>query len=177
MVYGDSLSAAYGLSVREGWVELMARDIAPHRVINRSLSGETTFGGLQRLGRVLEKQKPDVFVLALGANDGLRGLPLAQTEANLSRMLGMARQSGARTVLLGIQLPPNFGGHLNRGYQAMFERLARKHQSELVPFMLDGFALDTRYFQADRIHPNAEAQPLVLKTVWPAIQKALNASR
>lgn len=177
MIYGDSLSAAYGLSVREGWVHLLSEEMGQVRVINRSLSGETTYGGLQRLERILRQQPPDVFVLALGANDGLRGLPMQKTEENLRAMLQLARAAGAKTVILGIQLPPNFGAHLNRGYEEMFRRLARQTQSGLVPFMLESFALDTRYFQADRIHPTAEAQPLILKTVRPAIVAALQKAR
>jgi acyl-CoA thioesterase-1 len=162
LVYGDSLSAAYGLARTQGWATLLQDRLKaggfPHQVNNRSLSGETTFGGRQRFARVLEQTKPSLTILALGANDALRGLSLEQTRQNLA---------------FGIQLPPNYGPVHNQRLQAMFKTLASAYPIGYVPFMLQGFATDESYFQADRIHPNAKAQPKILDTLWPAIDRQL----
>ncbi len=177
LVYGDSLSAGYGLSTQEAWPALLqARIISQglgYRVINRSLSGETTFGGLQRLERVLKKERPRVVILALGANDGLRGLSVDETQANLRRMIQLSQQADAKVLLVGIRLPPNYGPAASKTFEAMFARLAQSQRVGLVPFMLEGFAADETYFQPDRIHPTARAQPLILKTLWPSIEPLL----
>lgn len=141
------------------------------------MAGETTHGGLQRLARVLKADPPDTTILALGANDGLRGLSLQATEANLAKMIQMLQQAGSRVLLVGIQLPPNFGPAVSKAYDAMFPALARRYSTGLVPFMLERFALDESYFQADRIHPTAAAQPLILDTLWPKLRPLLTARR
>lgn len=181
LVYGDSLSAAYGLARTQGWATLLQDRLKakgfPHQVNNRSLSGETTFGGRQRFLRVLDQTKPSLTILALGANDALRGLSLAQTRQNLAFMIeqSLARQSAV--LLVGIQLPPNYGPVHNQRLQAVFKTLATAHPIGFVPFMLEGFAADESYFQADRIHPNAKAQPKILDTLWPAIEQQLQLTK
>jgi len=179
-IYGDSLSAAYGLSPSEGWGHLLEKRLSKSpawRVVNRSLSGETTHGGLQRFERVLGQVRPRVVVLALGANDALRGLSLAHTELNLRDMIRAARQAGSEVVLVGIAVPPNYGATYANQFQAIFPRLARAEGVRLVPFMLEGFATDLRYFQADRIHPNAAAQPRILDTIWAVLSPLLEQGR
>lgn len=180
LIYGDSLSAAYGLSPSEGWGHLLEKRLPKSpawRVVNRSLSGETTHGGLQRFERVLGQVRPRVVVLALGANDALRGLSLAHTEQNLRDMIRAARQAGSEVVLVGIAVPPNYGATYANQFQAIFPRLARTEGVRLVPFMLEGFATDLRYFQADRIHPNAAAQPRILDTIWAVLSPLLEQGR
>jgi acyl-CoA thioesterase I len=180
LIYGDSLSAAYGLSASEGWVHLLERRLPKSpawRVVNRSLSGETTHGGQQRFERVLGQVRPRVVVLALGANDALRGLSLSHTEQNLRDMIRAARQAGSEVVLVGIAVPPNYGATYANQFQAIFPRLAKAEEVRLVPFMLEGFATDLRYFQADRIHPNAAAQPRILDTIWAVLSPLLEQGR
>jgi acyl-CoA thioesterase-1 len=181
LVYGDSLSAAYGLARNQGWATLLQDRLQatgfPHQVNNRSLSGETTFGGRQRFVRVLGQTKPGLTILALGANDALRGLSLEQTRQNLAFMIeqSLARQSAV--LLVGIQLPPNYGPVHNQRLQTMFKALASAYPIGYVPFMLQGFATDESFFQADRIHPNAKAQPKILETLWPAIERQLSETK
>lgn len=180
LIYGDSLSAAYGLSPAEGWGHLLEKRLPKSpawRVVNRSLSGETTHGGLQRFERVLGQVRPRIVVLALGANDALRGLSLAHTEQNLRDMIRAARQVGSEVVLVGIAVPPNYGATYANQFQAIFPRLAKAEGVRLVPFMLEGFATDLRYFQADRIHPNAAAQPRILDTIWAVLSPLLEQGR
>jgi len=180
LIYGDSLSAAYGLSPSEGWGHLLEKRLSKSpawRVVNRSLSGETTHGGLQRFERVLGQVRPRVVVLALGANDALRGLSLSHTEQNLRDMIRAARQAGSEVVLVGIAVPPNYGATYANQFQAIFPRLAKAEEVRLVPFMLEGFATDLRYFQADRIHPNAAAQPRILDTIWAVLSPLLEQGR
>jgi acyl-CoA thioesterase-1 len=177
LVYGDSLSAAYGLARNQGWATLLQDRLRaagfPHQVNNRSLSGETTFGGRQRFLRVLDQTKPGLTILALGANDALRGLSLDQTRQNLAFMIEQSLAKGSSVLLVGIQLPPNYGPVHNQRLQAIFKALASKYPIGHVPFMLQGFATDESYFQSDRIHPNAKAQPKILDTLWPAIEQQL----
>ena len=177
LVYGDSLSAAYGLARTQGWATLLQDRLKaggfPHQVNNRSLSGETTFGGRQRFARVLEQTRPSLTILALGANDALRGLSLEQTRQNLAFMIEQSLAKQSAVLLVGIQLPPNYGPVHNQRLQAMFKALASAYPIGYVPFMLQGFATDESYFQADRIHPNAKAQPKILDTLWPAIDQQL----
>lgn len=181
LVYGDSLSAAYGLSRAQGWAALLQDRLRaagfPHQVINRSLSGETTFGGRQRFLRVLGQTKPQLTILALGANDALRGLSLEQTRQNLAFMVQNALSRQSSVLLVGIQLPPNYGPVHNQRLQAVFQGLATEYPVGYVPFMLQGFATDESYFQADRIHPNAKAQPKILDTLWPGIQQQLQSKK
>ncbi|WP_215778033.1 arylesterase [Paludibacterium sp. B53371] len=170
MVFGDSLSAAYGLSPSQGWVALLARDLAPkHKVVNASLSGETTAGGLSRLPQALATHKPDWVILELGANDGLRGLPLPAMQANLQRMIRLSRQAHANVLLIGIALPPNYGPDYTRAFHAVYDRLARELKLSYVPQLMAGFAGDLSRFQADGIHPAASAQGQMMQTVRQAL--------
>jgi acyl-CoA thioesterase I len=177
LVFGDSLSAAYGLSPEEGWVALLARRLQAqgygYQVVNASVSGETSEGGLGRLPRALELHRPATVILELGANDGLRGLPVAATRDNLARMVQLARATGARVLLVGIRIPPNYGPRYTEEFAAVFPALANQYHLPLVPFLLEGVALDTARMQADGLHPNARGEPQVLDTVWPYLQPLL----
>lgn len=180
MIYGDSLSAAYGLPTSLGWATLLQKRLEaekfPHQVVNRSLSGETSFGGLQRLPAALKRQRPAVTLLALGANDGLRGLSMAQTEKNLEQIILQLKQAGSRVVLLGIRLPPNYGPQSAKDFERLYRSLALRHNTALVPLLLAGFETNESFFQADRIHPNANAQPLMLENLWPTLRPLLGPS-
>jgi acyl-CoA thioesterase-1 len=177
LVFGDSLSAAYGLRADQGWVALLQKRLQSegygYRVVNASVSGETTAGGLNRLQRALDQHKPELVVLELGANDGLRGLPVKDARANLAAMLATIRKAGARALLVGIVIPPNYGQKYTQAFSAMYPDLARDARLPLVPFLLDGFALDSRYMQEDGLHPNAAGQPLALGNVWKHLQPLL----
>lgn len=177
LVYGDSLSAAYGLRADQGWVALLQKRLAAqgygYRVVNASVSGETTSGGRNRLARALEQHRPELVILELGANDGLRGLPVAAARGNLSAMIRDITAGKARTLLVGIQVPPNYGPLYTRSFNAMYGELAREHKLPLVPFLLDKVALETRFMQSDGLHPNEQGQPLLLETVWPHLQPLL----
>lgn len=181
LVYGDSLSAAYGIPREAGWVALLERRLASHepawRLVNASVSGETTAGGRARLPAVLARHRPDLVILVLGANDGLRGLPVKQAEANLAAMALAARARGARTLLVGMRLPPNYGSAYANQFQVVFGRVAKKHKLPLAPFLLDGIATRPELFQADGLHPTAEAQPRLLDNVWRELAPMLSVSR
>lgn len=177
LVMGDSLSAAYGISAAQGWVSLTAQKIAKEkpgwRVVNASISGETSAGGAARIAAELRRHKPAVVVIELGANDGLRGLPLAQTRANLEKMILAAKASKARVLLIGMRLPPNYGPDYTRGFERAFRELSQRHGTAFLPFLLEPMALDDRAFQADRLHPTAAAQPKLRDHVWPALSPLL----
>ncbi len=180
LVVGDSLSAEYGLQRGSGWVALMEKRLAAEkidaRVVNASISGDTTSGGRSRLPALLSQHKPSHVVLELGANDALRGLPLEMTQANLSAMVQAAQKAGAQVLVVGIQLPPNYGRDYGNRFAALFEKVASEHKAALVPFLLKGVAdIDDaqRLFQADRIHPNEQAQERMLANVWPHLRKIL----
>jgi acyl-CoA thioesterase-1 len=177
LVYGDSLSAAYGLRADQGWVALLEKRLESqgygYRVVNASVSGETTSGGKTRLARALAQHRPEIVILQLGANDGLRGLPVPGARSNLAAMIAAIKSSGARTLLVGIQMPPNYGMQYARSFNAMYGELAREHKLPLVPFLLDKVALDARFMQADGLHPNALGQPRVFENVWPQLQPLL----
>jgi acyl-CoA thioesterase-1 len=177
LVFGDSLSAAYGIAQARGWVALLEarlkRGRADYSVVNASISGETTAGGRSRLKSALARHKPSVVVLELGANDGLRGLPIAAMQENLSAMIRDAHAAGARVVLVGMRLPPNYGPDYTEAFEAAFAELAKRHKTALVPFLLEGFAEKPELFQADRIHPTEAAQPLMLDRVWQALRPLL----
>jgi acyl-CoA thioesterase I len=178
LVYGDSISAAYGLkNVGDGWVELLRTRLKEqgyvYQVVNASVSGETTAGGLARLPRALQVQHPKVLVLELGGNDGLRALPIAQMRANISQMIDLAAAAGAKVLLLGMRMPPNYGPEFTEQFHAVFTGLAREKKTALVDFLLDGTALDPNLIQADDIHPNVAAQPILLNNVWPALKPLL----
>ncbi|MDM0112189.1 arylesterase [Variovorax sp. J22R133] len=180
LVVGDSLSAEYGLKRGDGWVPLMQRRIAeqkiPATVVNASISGDTSSGGRARLGALLAQEKPTHVVLELGANDALRGLPLQGTQENLTQMTRAAQAAGAKVLIVGIQVPPNYGSDYTRRFEAMFAQVASSTKAALVPFLLKGVADApdaASLFQADRIHPTAAAQARMLDNVWPELQKLL----
>jgi acyl-CoA thioesterase-1 len=177
LVFGDSLSAGYGIDVREGWVALLQQRLKaqgyPHTVVNASVSGETTAGGRTRLTGALQRHRPQLVILELGANDGLRGLSLTQTRDNLAAMVRTAQQAGARVLLVGIHLPPNYGPAYTRKFHDIFGELARRYQTGLVPFLLEGVALDRTLMQPDGLHPRATAQARILDNVWPSVEPLL----
>ena len=177
LVLGDSLSAEYGLARGTGWVPLLEKRLKTEKVeatiVNASISGDTTSGGRARLQPLLDKHKPDVVVLELGANDALRGLPVAATEDNLRAMIASAQKIGARVLLVGMQIPPNYGSDYTRRFAALFPRLASEHKVPLVPFFLAPLMERPELFQSDRLHPTAEAQPILLESIWPRLQPLL----
>ena len=177
LVLGDSLSAGYGVKVDATWVALLERRLARqgygYRVVNASISGETTGGARARLPRTLELHKPAIVVLELGGNDGLRGLPLKQVRSNFEYMIEAARAAKAEVVLVGMRMPPNYGPQYADSFHALYGELAKKYDVPWVDFFLDGVALDDNLMQADGIHPNAAAQPKLLDNLWPALSKVL----
>ena len=177
LVWGDSLSAGYGLRAQQSWPSLLGERISaarlPHKVVNASISGETTAGGLARLPAALETHKPSVVVIELGANDGLRGLPVRAMAANLQAMIDASRKAEAQVLLVGMRMPPNYGPDYTTRFEASFRDLAKANRLRLVPFMMEGFADQRHYFQADGIHPVAEAQPLILDTIWRELKPLL----
>ena len=176
LVMGDSLSAAYGIERQAGWVSLLATRLAGEaRVVNASISGETTRGGATRLPELLRQHTPAIVLLELGGNDGLRGLPPGQMRANLAAMIEASRAAGAEVLLLGIDIPPNYGRAYRDAFTAVYTRLAEAYELPLVPFLLEGVALEEELMQADGIHPTAAAQPRILENVWPALAPLLRA--
>ena len=180
LVVGDSLSAEYGLARGTGWVALLEKKLVADKiaatVVNASISGDTTSGGRSRLAPLLARHQPTLVVLELGGNDALRGLSLTMTEANLDAMAQAARQAGARVLLVGMQMPPNYGARYAEQFAAIYTDVARKRKAALVPFLLKGVADapdPLKLFQADRIHPNAAAQPTLLANVWPVLKGLL----
>jgi acyl-CoA thioesterase-1 len=177
LVYGDSLSSAYGMPERSGWVALLGqrlqREHPDYNVANASISGETTAGGLARIAKVLERERPAIVILELGGNDGLRGLPLAAMKKNLSAMIEQAQKGGARVLLVGSRVPPNYGDAYAQAYAQAFAELAKRHRTALVPDLFEGFGEKIELFQPDRIHPTAAAQPALLKNVWEALAPLL----
>ena len=177
LVYGDSLSTAYGISQKDGWVSLLGERLkqrgSDYIVVNASISGETTSGGAARIGDALERFRPDVVVLALGGNDGLRGLPVAEMKANLARIIRAAQARKARVLVVGMRIPPNYGRKYTEEFFRAFADVARGEKAAYVPFLLDGIGEHRELFQADQIHPTAAAQPLVLDTVWKGLEPLL----
>ncbi|KFN51658.1 hypothetical protein N790_04345 [Arenimonas malthae CC-JY-1] len=177
LVMGDSLSAAYNLAPEQGWVALLGKKLQTSHpgwtVANASISGETTAGGASRIAAELARHRPAVVVIELGANDGLRGLDLAQTRANLERMITAAKQAGARVLLVGMRLPPNYGPQYTQGFERNYAELAKAHGAALLPFLLEPIATEREAFQADNLHPVAEAQPRLRDHVWPALEPLL----
>ena len=178
LVVGDSLSAGYGIEIRDGWVTLLQQRLIkqgyPHLVVNASISGDTTSGGRTRLPNALKRHRPQIVILELGGNDGLRGLPLRETRANLDAMIKAAQSVGARVLLVGIHIPPNYGPEYTGKFHAIYHDLARSHGTALIPFLLDGVALTPGSMQPDGIHPRAGAQPRLLDNVWPHLEPLLN---
>ena len=174
LIYGDSISASYGMDIEQGWVSLLDKRLAKrapgkHQVINASVSGETTAGGLRRLPALLKQHTPDVVVLELGGNDGLRGQPPKLMERNLATMIRLSQQAGARVVLLGMKIPPNYGKAYTDAFSAVFPKVAKAGNITLLPFFLDGVGGVPELMQKDGLHPNAKAQPKLLEQAWPLI--------
>ena len=171
LVLGDSLSAEYGLARGTGWVALMDQKLKKEKIdvaiVNASISGETTSGGRSRLPALLSQHKPDVVVIELGANDGLRGQPVAAAQANLKSMIEMSHKNKARVLLVGMRMPPNYGRAYTESFFGMYKGLAKQFKAPLVPFMLEGVADQPKLFQSDRLHPSAEAHPIILANIWP----------
>lgn len=179
LVFGDSLSAAYGLQTEQGWPALLAQRLnterLPYLVVNASVSGETTAGGLSRLNQALQQHKPKVMILALGANDGLRGLPVNAMQKNIRNMLTLAKQHQVTVLLVGMKIPPNYGPQYTQAFHQSFPALAQQFNLHLVPFLLENVAGNPALNQEDGIHPTAQAQPIVLENVWPQLKKTLKA--
>lgn len=178
LVWGDSLSASYGMDEHQGWVALLQEKLTAEglhgwRVINGSVSGETTAGGLARLPAMLASTSPDIVILELGGNDGLRGLPVPTIRENLAQMIELSQGAGARVLLSGIQIPPNYGPRYTGPFYAQYTELAQQYGLALIPFLLDGIAEDAEFMQDDGIHPTAEAQPLIVEIVWPVLNQLM----
>ncbi len=177
LIFGDSLSAGYGLASAEGWASLLEARLRegklPWRVVNASVSGETSAGGATRIDAALHDHQPAIVIIELGANDGLRGLPVAQMQANLARIIDASQRMRSRVVLIGMQMPPNYGARYTQAFAASYADLAARSRVALVPFMFARFANRRELMQADGLHPTREAQPLILDTVWPILRPLL----
>ncbi len=177
LVFGDSLSAAYGIAERHGWVALLSerlrKEQLDYSVVNASISGETTRGGLSRLGKVLADHEPAVVIIELGGNDGLRGLPVAEMKRNLGALIVQSKKAGARVLLVGTRMPPNYGEDYTRAFESALADLASEHRVAFAPELTAGIGTQLQYFQTDRLHPNEAAQPLLLETVWKALRPLL----
>jgi len=178
LVMGDSLSAGYNMAARDGWVSLLGDRLAQERpgwhVVNASISGETSAGGSSRIVGEVLRHHPDVVVIALGANDGLRGLPLRETRRNLARMVGASQHVGAKVLLVGMRMPPNLGADYTAGFEKNYRDLSQLFGTALLPFLLEPIALDRNAFQDDNLHPTAASQPKLLDHVWPALEPLLD---
>ncbi len=177
LVFGDSLSAGYGLASGEGWAWLLERRLQEaslrYQVVNASVSGETSAGGATRIEAALREHQPRLVIVELGANDGLRGLPIAQMQANLARIIEASQRARARVLLIGMRLPPNYGVRYTESFAAAYPALAQRYHSALVPFMFERFSTRRDLLQDDGLHPTREAQPLILDTVWPVLRPLL----
>jgi acyl-CoA thioesterase-1 len=180
LVLGDSISAGYGIKLSQGWVSLLEQRLLangfPHRVVNASISGDTSRGGLARLPDALDRHRPNLVILELGGNDGLRGLNLRELEKNMAAMIELSQQSGARVLIAEMRIPPNYGPRYTEKFQALFRELAERYQATLIPFMLNGVATNPALMQQDGIHPRANAQPVMLNNVWRALEPLLKTS-
>lgn len=176
-MFGDSLSAAYGIAQARGWVALLGERLKRERpdyiVVNASISGETSGGGASRIQKTLQQHKPSIVVLELGANDGLRGLPVLQMKQNLAKIIDEAQKSGARVLLVGMKLPPNYGPDYTAAFESAYGELAKRYKTALIPFLLEDFAEKPELFQPDRVHPTEAAQPLMMERVWKALRPLL----
>lgn len=177
LLVGDSISAAFGLEIDQGWVRLLEQRLAeedlPYAVVNASVSGDTTAGGLARLPALLAEVEPELVVIELGGNDGLRALPVTNMQQNLSAMVALSREAGAEVILLGMRIPPNYGPRYSKAFEQAFVAVAEEHGVPLVPFLLEGVGGVKGMMQSDGVHPTAAAQPLLLDNAWPAIKQAL----
>jgi acyl-CoA thioesterase-1 len=173
LVFGDSLSAAYGIPPEQGWVALLTQRLKAqgygYQIVNASVSGETSSGGRERLPRALQLHQPGIVLLELGGNDGLRGLPLEELRANLAAMVQLAQAAGAQVLLVGMRIPPHYGPRYTDGFARVFPDVASQYHVPLVPFMLQNVALDPQRMQQDGVHPNARGEPPVLETIWPQL--------
>lgn len=178
LVFGDSLSANYGLAVESGWVSLLQQRLTQknyaYRVLNASISGETTSGGLSRIDSALAAHQPTIVIIELGTNDGLRGLSLQATRDNLDAMIRACRASKAKVLLVGMRLPPNYGAAYSERFSMLYPALAKKHHIALTPFLLEGIAEKRELFQADNLHPTAAAQPIILENIWKHLKPMLD---
>lgn len=178
LVYGDSLSAAYGLKRSQGWVALLQKKLAAqhyqYTVINASMSGETTSGGLSRISNTLTKTKPNIIIIELGANDGLHGLPVKEMKANLDAIIKQSKKTNSKVLLIGMKIPPNYGPQYTEAFSEAYAQLSQQHQVALVPFMLDNIAAKPTLIQDDGLHPNALAQPILLDNIWSTLQPLLS---
>jgi len=177
LVYGDSLSSAYGMPTQQGWVALLEESLkqehGDYSVANASISGETSAGGLARISKTLERETPSIVILELGGNDGLRGLPVAAMKKNLAAIIDRAQKAGAKVLLVGMRMPPNYGEAYNKAFEQAFADLAKEYKTAFLPFLLEGFGDKAELFQPDRIHPTETAQPVVLKNVLRALAPLL----
>jgi acyl-CoA thioesterase-1 len=177
LVFGDSLSAAYGIRPEQGWVALLTQRLQTqeygYQIVNASVSGETSSGGLERLPRALQLHQPQIVILELGGNDGLRGLPVSDMRENLGQMVRLSQAAGARVLLVGIRVPPNYGARYTEEFARVFPQLAAEYHLPLVPFLLEKVALDPSRMQQDGTHPNAAGEPQVLETLWPYLKPLL----
>ena len=180
LILGDSLSAGYGIDVDQSWAELLQQRLETqgyeHQVVNASISGETTEGGVERIDDAIERFSPSVVVLELGGNDGLRGFPPSRMKNNLETMITKSKAAGANVALLGIRIPPNYGSRYTQAFEAVFADLAEEYDLPWIDFFMDGVALDEELMLPDGIHPNAKAQPVLLDNAWPVIKQALQTS-
>ncbi len=170
LVLGDSLSAAYGIQVDEGWVALLRQKLPGHRIVNASISGETTDGGVNRLPALLQKHKPDIVIVELGGNDGLRGFQINRIRDNLTALVQMSQSAGAEVLLVGMKIPPNYGLRYTSEFHDSYAQTAKRFDTALLPFLLEGVATDPGLMQEDRIHPNAKAQAQLLENIWPYLE-------
>ncbi|MCB1645224.1 MAG: arylesterase [Pseudomonadales bacterium] len=178
LVYGDSISAAYGMEVEQGWVHLLAQHLGSlspdYNVINASVSGETTGGGLVRLPKALDIHQPDLVILELGGNDGLRGYPIDKISANLDSMVSLIKETNTPVLLIGMVLPPNYGRRYTTAFENVFSEVAARNNLPFVPFLLNGVATQESLLQRDGIHPKPEAQPMLLNDIWQALAVLLD---
>lgn len=177
LIVGDSLSAAYGIPQQQGWAALLQKKLQlknyRYDVVNASMSGETSSGGASRINTALQKTKPAIVILELGANDGLRGLPVNEMITNLSNIIRQSKQSGAKVLLIGMQIPPNYGPKYSEAFSQSYQRLSQEHKIPLVPFMLKNIAVQPDLIQQDGLHPNVLAQPMILENIWPQLKLLL----
>lgn len=178
LIVGDSLSAGYGLAIQDNWPSLLQERLAeasyPHRVVNASISGDTTSGGLARLPRALERNSPSIVLIGLGGNDGLRAIPIPEFRRNLARMIQLSQAAGAKVLLAGVHIPPNYGPDYTSAFHGVYHELAQEYGTGLIPFILEGVALNPDLMQEDGIHPTAAAQPVIVNNVWPALEPLLD---
>lgn len=181
LVLGDSLSASHGFAASQGWVNLLERRLQkqgfPHQVVNASISGDTSQGGLARLPATLQRHQPDIVILELGGNDGLRGVSLRTLEKNLAAIIELSQRNGAQVLLTEMRIPPNYGPRYTQKFQDLYQNLANRYQIALIPFLLNGVADSKKLMQSDGIHPRAEAQPQILDNVWPVLLPVLEETR